>query len=190
MVATAHLRWPTDLKSVRQVPVPGPPFTRSRLILRPSSHVREWGVRFAAMGREPIHGPSVALHAGNGGITRPGQSSSMPQMASARMQAHSASTMLARHLAVHRARRKLCRGAAPGAELILALVSVSTVPGSTGPERKLGPWKETRAQTTSDLHHWTGFAGPDSSAADRRNWFRGNSLQSCVVRSVGGEQQK
>jgi hypothetical protein len=78
--------------------------------------------------------------------------------------------------------RTQARDVAPGAELVLVLpvlVPIMTVRGS-----KLG--YRLPVICTSVV---TGFPPRDSSAADR-NWFRGNSLLSCVVRSMGGEQQK
>jgi hypothetical protein len=71
--------------------------------------------------------------------------------------------------------------AAPGAELVLAvLASIITVSG-TKPGHRL-PLICTCVVT--------GFPGLDSAAADQRNWFRGNLLLSWVGRSVGGERQR
>jgi hypothetical protein len=77
--------------------------------------------------------------------------------------------------------RKQAGRAAPGAELVLAvLVSIITVSG-TKPGRRL-PLICTCVVT--------GFPGLDSGAGDQRNRLRGNPLLSWVGRAVGGERQR
>jgi hypothetical protein len=104
----------------------------------------------------------------------------MSQTGSARKQAHP--RCAGRGVSYVEEFRTQAGGAAPGAELVLVLV---LVPMMAVRGRKLGHRLPLICTSIA-----TGFLAPDSRAADRRNWFRGNSLLSCVVRSVGGEQQK
>jgi hypothetical protein len=73
------------------------------------------------------------------------------------------------------------RSIAAGAQLILALVLIPRI--TVG--RKLRHRLPLVCTCVAN-----GFPGSDSSPADQRNWFCGNSLLSSVVRSVGGERQK
>jgi hypothetical protein len=150
------------------------------------------------MGREPFHVPNVEAlaaksestgldYAGNGGIMRPGSSSLMPRVASPRAhpraQCWRGTWWWAGRGVSHVAEfRKQSGSVAPSMELnlMLALVTLLIVRAST-----LGHGLSLICAFVA-----ANFFGSDSIAADRRNGFRGSSLLSCVVRSVGGEQQK
>jgi hypothetical protein len=139
---------------------------------------------FQALRRLPQNQTQRDWTTGNGGIMR----SLMPRMASARMQVPSRAQCwqgtgwgAGRGVShVEKFRKQQAGSVAPGTELNLALALVAVL---IVPERKLG-------HGLSVISVATNFPGPDESAADRRNGFRGSSLLSCVVRSVGGEQQK
>jgi hypothetical protein len=110
----------------------------------------------------------------------------MSQTASARKQAHARAQgtwrCAGRGISYVEEFRTQAGDMAPGAELVLVPVSV---PMMTVLGRNLGHRLPLICTSVA-----TAFPAPDSSAAVRRNWCRGNSLLSCVVRSVGGEQQK
>jgi hypothetical protein len=139
-------------------------------------------------GREPFHGPSVEALVQN----QTQQSWTTQSMAGSRDRDRRASCPKGPHRRSQCWRglggtgvsyveefRKQAGGAAPRAELVL--ISIIIVSG-----RRLGRRLPVMICTCVA----TGFPGHDSSAADRRNWFRGNSLLSCVGRSVGGERRK
>jgi hypothetical protein len=155
----------------------------------PASCLERWTKRFSALGftrgaiplnRQPRIQTARAWLAGTGDVhhlfrTQEGRWKNRPGALNLRTKGRSRP-----RLSVEEFRKQAGR-AAPGAELVLAvLVLIITVSG-TKPGHRLPLICACVV---------TGFPGLDSGAADQRNWFRGDPLLSWVGRSVGGERQR